>query len=98
MRWLLVGLTALLLLLQYRLWLAGGGIAEALRLQTQIEQEQARNAELSARNALLEQQILELQQGTRVIEQRAREDLGLIKEGEVYFQFPDKQSSKDHDS
>lgn len=98
MRWLLVGLTVLLLLLQYRLWLAGGGIAEALRLQTQIEQEQARNAELSARNALLEQQILELQQGTRVIEQRAREDLGLIKEGEVYFQFPDKQSSKDHES
>lgn len=97
MRWLLVGLTALLLLLQWRLWLAGGGIAEALRLQSQIEQEQARNAELSARNALLEQQILELQQGTRVIEQRAREDLGLIKEDEVYFQFAHKQPQKDSD-
>ena len=97
MRWLLVGLTALLLLLQWRLWLAGGGIAEALRLQSQIEQEQARNAELSARNALLEQQILELQQGTRVIEQRAREDLGLIKEDEVYFQCAHKQPQKDSD-
>jgi cell division protein FtsB len=97
MRWLLVGLTALLLLLQWRLWLAGGGIAEALRLQSQIEQEQARNVELAARNALLEQQILELQQGTRVIEQRAREDLGLIKQGEVYFQFANKQPQKDSD-
>lgn len=97
MRWLLVGLTALLLLLQWRLWLAGGGIAEALRLQSQIEQEQARNVELAARNALLEQQILELQQGTRVIEQRAREDLGLIKQGEVYFQFANKQPQKDGD-
>jgi len=95
MRWLLVGLTVLLLLLQYRLWLESGGIAEALRLQSQIELEQARNADLSERNAQLEQQILELQQGARVIEQRAREDLGLIKDGEVYFQFADKLPQKD---
>lgn len=95
MRWLLVGLAALLVLLQYRLWLAGGSIAEAVRLQTQIEQEQARNAELAARNALLEKQILELQQGTRVVEQRAREDLGLIKDGEIYVQFADEPARED---
>lgn len=98
MRWLLVGLTALLLLLQYRLWLASGGISEAVRLQTQIEAERARNAELAARNALLEQQILELQQGTSVIEQRAREDLGLIKDGEVYFQFAEDRTPRDKES
>ena len=79
MRWLLVGLTALLLLLQYRLWLAGGGIAEAVRLNARIE----------------EQQILELQNGSRVIEQRAREDLGLVKEGEIYFQFTDGTSKRE---
>lgn len=89
MRWLLVGLTALLILLQYRLWLAGGGIAEAVRLNARIEDQQKTNAQLQARNALLEQQILELQNGSRVIEQRAREDLGLVKEGEIYFQFTD---------
>ena len=67
MRWLLVGLTALLILLQYRLWLAGGGIAEAVRLNARIEEQQKTNAQLQARNALLEQQILELQNGSRVI-------------------------------
>jgi cell division protein FtsB len=93
MRWLLAGLTALLLLLQYRLWLAEGGIAEAVRLQHQIAEEQARNAELTARNAVLERQVLELQSGHRVIEQRAREDLGLVKEGEIYYQF--KEGAED---
>ncbi len=95
MRWLLVGLTALLLLLQYRLWLAGGGIAEAVRLNARIEEQQKTNAQLQARNALLEQQILELQNGSRVIEQRAREDLGLVKEGEIYFQFTDGPSKRE---
>ena len=94
MRWLLVGLTALLILLQYRLWLAGGGIAEAVRLNARIEDQQKTNAQLQARNALLEQQILELQNGSRVIEQRAREDLGLVKEGEIYFQFTDETSER----
>ena len=95
MRWLLVGLTALLLLLQYRLWLAGGGIAEAVRLNARIEEQQKTNAQLQARNALLEQQILELQNGSRVIEQRAREDLGLVKEVEIYFQFTDGPSKRE---
>jgi len=89
MRWLLGGLLVLLLFLQYRLWLAEGGIAEAVRLKERIAEEEALNAELAERNARLEQQVLELQNGTRVIEQRAREDLGLIREGEVYYQFSD---------
>ena len=93
MRWLLVGLTGLLLILQYRLWLAGGGIAEAVRLQAKMAQEQSKNAQLQARNAQLEQQILELQNGHLVIEQRAREDLGLVKEGELYYQFVDPAES-----
>ena len=95
MRWLLVGLTALLILLQYRLWLAGGGIAEAVRLNARIEDQQKTNAQLQARNAQLEQQILELQNGSRVIEQRAREDLGLVKEGEIYFQFTDGTAERE---
>lgn len=95
MRWLLVGLIALLALLQYRLWLAEGGIAEAIRLREQIATEQARNAELEARNQELARQVLELQNGNRVIEQRAREDLGLVKEGEVYYQFRDGGQFKD---
>ncbi len=94
MRWLLAGLVLVLLLLQYRLWLADGGLAEVVRLRERIASERERNQQLEERNQLLEQQVLELQSGNRVIEQRAREDLGLIKEGEIYFQFPNEQEKK----
>ena len=94
MRWLLSGLILLLLLLQYRLWLAEGGLAEVVRLRERIESERERNEMLEARNQSLEQQVLELQSGNRVIEQRAREDLGLIKEGEIYYQFPSNQETE----
>lgn len=92
MRWLLAGLVALLVLLQYRLWLAEGGIAEAVRLQARIDEEQKRNAGLEARNADLERQVLDLQSGNRVVEQRAREELGLVKEGEIFYQFADEKT------
>lgn len=95
MRWLLAGLLAtILLVLQYRLWLAEGGIAEVSRLKARIEAEQARNAELESRNGILERQVIDLQSGTRVLEQRAREDLGLVRDGEIYFQFKDDQSGE----
>ena len=102
MRWVLAGLLILLVFLQYRLWLAEGGIAEALRLSDRIAREEALNAELEARTALLERQVLELQTGDKVIEQRAREQLGLIREDEVYFQFVDpaetpESRDKNHD-
>ncbi|MDB4281927.1 septum formation initiator family protein [Paraglaciecola sp.] len=102
MRWVLAGLLILLVFLQYRLWLAEGGIAEALRLSDRIAREEALNSELEARNALLERQVLELQTGDKVIEQRAREQLGLIREDEVYFQFVDpaetpESRDKNHD-
>lgn len=91
MRWLAGILFALVLLLQYRLWLAEGGIAEAMRLQARVDREQAVNAELQARNEALERQVLELQTGDRELEARAREDLGLVKEGEIYYQFADEK-------
>jgi cell division protein FtsB len=93
MRWVVVGLGVLLLWLQYRLWFADGGAGEALRLKEKIAVEREANAELEARNAVLEAQVIELQSGDAVIEQRAREDLGLIKDDEVYYQFPSEPES-----
>ncbi len=91
MRWLAGGLFLLVLLLQYRLWLAEGGIAEAMQLKARIEREQAVNAELQARNSALERQVLELQTGNKELEARAREDLGLVKGDEIYYQFADEK-------
>ena len=89
MRWVLLGLGGVLLLLQYRLWFADGGIAEQVRLKQKIVQQQDGNEVLRERNVALEREVLELQSGHLVVEQRARNDLGLVKEGEVYYQFTD---------
>ena len=87
MRWLIGGLLGLLLLLQYRLWFAEGGLAEANRLQAQLEEVEAENVKLTARNEALTREVIALQDGTEAVEKNARENLGLIKEGEVYYQF-----------
>lgn len=80
-------LVSLMVFLQYRLWFGDGGIAEGVRLQEKIVVEEARNAELKARNDRLAHQVLELQNGHMAVEQHAREELGLVKEGEDYYQF-----------
>ena len=93
MRWLMGGLLGLLLLLQYRLWFAEGGLAEANRLASQLEEAEAENAALSDRNATLTRELMALKSGDDAVEKNARENLGLIKEGEVYYQFIDEPDS-----
>ena len=90
MRWLLAGLLLLLVVLQYRLWIAEGSLAERHRLERQIEQQTRINEELQARNAALEREVLDLQTGNKGLEQRAREQLGLIREGETFYQFVER--------
>ena len=93
MRWLMGGLLGLLLLLQYRLWFAEGGLAEGNRLAIQLEEAEAENATLSDRNATLTRELMALQSGNEAVEKNARENLGLIKDGEVYYQFIEEPDS-----
>ncbi|MEK9534654.1 MAG: septum formation initiator family protein [Halieaceae bacterium] len=93
MRWLAGGLLGLLLLLQYRLWFADGGLAEANRLGQQLAEAENENASLTARNDRLTKEVLALQGGNDAVEKNARENLGLIKEGEVYYQFVEETES-----
>lgn len=86
MRWLLVALLSILLYLQYRLWIAEGSLAEQQRLELQVVEQTAINTELRERNAVLEREVLELQSGNGGVEQRAREQLGLVREGETFYQ------------
>lgn len=92
MKYLLVALVVLLGVLQYRLWIAEGSLAEKHRLQRQVEQQQIFNRELEARNAVLEREVLDLQTGNDGLEQRAREQLGLVREGEMFYQFVPESS------
>jgi len=89
LRWLLAALLGLLLVLQYRLWIAEGSLAERHRLQQQIDEQAHINSQLQERNAALEREVLDLQTGNKGLEQRAREQLGLIREGETFYQFVD---------
>ena len=93
MRWLAGGLFGLLLLLQYRLWFADGGLAEANRLGQQLAEAENENASLTARNDRLTREVLALRGGNDAVEKNARENLGLIKEGEVYYQFVEETES-----
>ena len=83
-------LLILLVGLQYRLWIAQGSLAERHRLQGQIEEQIRINSELQERNTALEREVLDLQSGNKGLEQRAREQLGLIRQGETFYRFVDK--------
>lgn len=84
-RLLLLGLLLLLLGMQYRLWVGEGGWAEVARLKTQIEELEHANADLRTRNQVLEAEINSLKTGVEAMEERARSDLGMVREGEDFF-------------
>ncbi len=78
--------------LQYRLWFAQGSLAEQHRLELQLQQQTEINRKLRERNAVVEREVMELKSGTSGIEQRAREQLGLIRKGEIFYLVVDKDS------
>lgn len=87
MRILTLLLVIVLGLLQYRLWLGQHSIADYVRLQEELRTQQASNLELEKRNRLLKADVTDLQQGLEAIEERARNELGLIKQDEVFFRL-----------
>lgn len=86
-RWLTLILIALLLGLQYKLWVGEGSIAEIWSLHRAGEVQRDENESLKERNAALEAEVLDLKQGLDSIEERARTDLGMVKDGEVFYQI-----------
>lgn len=93
MKWLAAALLAVLLLLQYRLWLSGDGVREVLRLRTAVEQQQQQNIALAQRNRELEGEVHDLKQGYTALEERARSDLGMIAGNETFYQIVNPQST-----
>ncbi|QFU75526.1 cell division protein FtsB [Halioglobus maricola] len=90
MRWLFGILLVLLVVLQYRLWIAEGSLAEQQRLKRQVDDFTRENSALRDRNAVLEREVLELQTGNDGVEQRAREQLNLVRDGETFYQMEDE--------
>jgi cell division protein FtsB len=86
MRLILICLAALLVLIQYPLWLGKGGWLRVWDLDKQVAAAQKKNQELQARNDKLNSEVRDLKTGTGAIEERARYELGMIKENEVFVQ------------
>jgi cell division protein FtsB len=87
MRLIALCLAALLLLIQYPLWLGKGGWLRVWDLDKQVVNAQARNQELKARNAKLASEVSDLKDGTGAVEERARLELGMIKDDEIFIQI-----------
>ncbi|MBS1159635.1 MAG: cell division protein FtsB [Proteobacteria bacterium] len=94
MRWLTVGLLAAIGLLQYPLWLGKGGWLRVWEYDRQLQQQKEVTKKLEIRNAGLDAESRDLKQGYDAIEERARFELGMIKQDETFVQIPEKVPGK----
>jgi cell division protein FtsB len=89
MRLITIVLAVLLVLIQYPLWFGKGGWRRVWELDQQVTAAQKKNEEARARNAKLESEVRDLKDGTEAIEERARYEMGMIKQGEIFVQIVD---------
>jgi cell division protein FtsB len=82
-------LGALIILIQYPLWLGKGGWMRAWQVEQDVQRQKGSNARLEVRNNGLAAEVADLKQGTEAIEERARMELGLVKGDEIFFQYDD---------
>ncbi len=97
MRILLLLLVVCLGVVQARLWSPEDGLREVWRLKDLIVQRTRDNRDLAARNAALEGEVQDLKQGLAAAEERARADLGMIAEGETFYQITTLPSAEPTD-
>lgn len=91
MRWLTLILIITLAGLQFRLWVGEGSLAEVAQLKREIERQEQENAALKARNDVLAREVKALKSGTTLLEERARSELGMIKEDETFYLIVDEK-------
>ena len=87
MKIILAVLVVALLSLQYKLWLGDGGVFQTHRLKERCTVLERENAKLQLRNRALEADVMGLKSSGQALEEQARSELGMIKQGEDYYQF-----------
>ena len=93
MRWLLILLVVLLVGLQIRLWVGEGSLAHRAELDRQLELQTEKNRQLKQRNDLIAQEVESLKNNLDSIEEKARKDLGMIKQGEIFYLVIDRDDN-----
>ena len=89
----LIILMVLLAGLQFRLWVGEGSLAHQFELDTQIDEQRNENQLLKRRNEKVAQEVESLKTNLESIEEKARTDLGMIKEGEIFYLVIDKNDA-----
>ena len=87
MKTLIIFLILVLVGLQYKLWFGDGSLSEVVQLSRELEIQKEKLRVLEERNRILEAQVLDLQNGLDAFEEKARNDLGMIKQGETFIQL-----------
>lgn len=87
MKPIIFALIALIILLQYELWFAPGGIISAYQMHKQIQTELQHEKKYEKRNEALVEKINQLKHDNTAVEFYARNDLGMVKQGETYYQI-----------
>jgi cell division protein FtsB len=87
MRTLAAALAGLIVLLQFPLWLGKGGWLRVWDLDRQVQGQKDQNAKVQKRNSALDAEVRDLKQGFDAVEERARYELGMVKQDEVFFQI-----------
>ena len=85
-----VVLLALLAALHAQLWLGRGSLPRVNEMQRQIDEQKAANAQASQANIRLASEVQDLKEGLDMVEEKARNELGMVKQGEIYVQYTQK--------
>lgn len=86
MKLVFIALGLLFVVLQYELWFAKGGVLTMFQLKHDIKAQQILNKKLADRNKALVADIKDLKNGNQAVEERARDEMGMIKKGETFYQ------------
>ncbi len=86
-------LLILLVVLVVRLVFGDGSVQEVWRLHESTEEQRLENKKLRLRNQALAAEVKDLQKGLEAVEERARSELGMVRDGEVFYQFIDREQS-----
>ena len=89
LRPLVIGLSILLVVLQYKLWFSDKGVPRLWEMEESIVQQIELNQQLDACNRALRAEVIDLKSGREALEERARSDLGMVKPGEIFVSLVD---------
>ena len=94
MKIIVASLILLLLILQYKLWGGDDGVPDVLQIQKEVDLAKQEEQRLQERNNALAAEVRDLKQGLEAIEERARTELGMIRNDETYYQIVIPEQSK----